>query len=145
MKNSSFPNAPNLPGAFANSHTPQLAPGPEINAQNWPTHDDLEHLGLAKLDYTPGGELEHQVHLRVREARRFQHEMPTFLPDEKELDFENDFHVAAQGGQSPPNTPEHASPEPSLSEQIDRDMAEMRERYGEDFGRERDFDQEPDR
>ncbi|QDV79075.1 hypothetical protein [Botrimarina mediterranea] len=84
MDNSpSFPAAPDLSVSFTAAQAPPPEPPtrPAIDAENWPTMDEIEELSLEELTLTPGGDLERVVHQQVRadQARlRAQRSAPDF-------------------------------------------------------------------
>lgn len=88
-----IPSQPDFSRDF-NSQSSELQP--PVDAANWATQDELEHLNLADRAYTPGGDLEYQVHQQVR-IERNSTEQGQSLADEQELNFEVDFHTAAGG------------------------------------------------
>jgi hypothetical protein len=126
MQPNHFPNAPNMGHAFNKAQQLQ----PVHDAEQWPTHDDLDHLELSELTLTPGGDLEYYVHRQVREKRIRQVELATpdknTLADEKELDFEEKFNHVARSPEAEQNLSqtEELSPD-ALREQIEREVAEF--------------------
>lgn len=108
---SPFNNAPDLQRDF---HAASDELRPPIDAVNWPTQDEVEHLDLADRAYTPGGDLEYRVHQAVRYERSTQIESIQPSTDAKALDFEKDFRSAAA-----PTSPA------DLRAQIDKELAEL--------------------
>lgn len=98
MDNNHFSAAPNLSQDFS-ANAPDVGPDPD--AQNWPTQDELDQLNLADRALTPGGSLEYAVHKQVSIERRttYYENNPAntaSLADEKELDFDQDFQQATE-------------------------------------------------
>lgn len=95
MPASSFGNAPDLSRDF---HAPSGELRPPIDAANWPTQDEVEHLSLADRPYTPGGDLEYNVHKAVRYERTSFTQQTVTGPvagAPKELNFDKDFQSAS--------------------------------------------------
>ncbi len=98
---------------------------PPIDAANWPTRDELDHLDLASRAYTPGGSLEYQVHQSVRYERTTHTREMTASPspaEEKPLDFNASSGAAARTSRPSPA---------ELRAHIERRLKEL----GPEFGR----------
>jgi hypothetical protein len=113
-RSAAFNQAPDLSRDF---HAPSGEFRPPIDAANWPTQDEVEQLSLANRAYTPGGDLEYQVHKSVRYERtnHVQHtpvEHDCMTP--KELNFDKDFQSA-----SAPLSPE------ALRAQINKELGAL--------------------
>jgi hypothetical protein len=104
-KSPSFPAAPDMSVAFTAAQAPPPEPPtrPAIDAENWPTIDEIEELGLSELTLTPGGELEHAVHQQVR-ADQARHRAERSAPD---------FDFRAPNRQATPARLQSQQPSPS--------------------------------
>lgn len=124
MSKKHFPTAPDLEQDF-NKEVDELRP--PTDAVNWPTHDDLDQLDLQDRALTPGGELEYQVHRQVKYSKNVEtteNGVTHTSSEEKELDFEEEFTVAAKP-QSRDDDHEQALSADELKHQIEQGMPDL--------------------
>lgn len=143
MSEHGFENAPDLGQDFAerSNETRDYDAPLKYDAQDWEPSEEPSEKHL-EMHYTPGGTLEQEVHTeldeatraRIREVER-ELEEGRDLPDEKELNFADDFDEARRNswGWDPESQREYESLSEEYNAQFDNDVFETGRRFERDW------------